>query len=246
MFGIMLFTSLLGPARAEVSQLFESGPAQVHLIELYTSEGCSSCPPAEKWLNQFTTSPDLWKRVVPVAFHVDYWDGLGWPDIFASRAFTERQYGYAAHWGNSSVYTPGIVVDGREGNSTFNPDALSGDASVNAGKLKVQILGKSVMVTFVTTQKFPRTLQCQVALLGNGIRSEIKRGENGGQTLIHDFVVLKMNTASLVATTDGMIYSATLTLPEREVPCRRALAVWVEDPAVGRPLQATGGLLSVE
>ena len=70
---------------AENSARFESGPTQVNLLELYTSEGCSSCPPAEAWLSEFSESEDLWRAVVPVSFHVDYWDNLGWKDIFSSR-----------------------------------------------------------------------------------------------------------------------------------------------------------------
>src|SRR5712692_2905929 len=75
---------------------FESGATQTTLLELFTSEGCSSCPAAEKWLSQFKTNSDLWKRIVPVAFHVDYWDNLGWPDRFAKAEFTDRQRRYAA------------------------------------------------------------------------------------------------------------------------------------------------------
>src|SRR6476660_686425 len=70
---------------------FESGDTQSMLIELFTSEGCSSCPPAEKWLSALKSNQDLWKKIVPVAFHVDYWDRLGWRDRFAKPDFTSRQ-----------------------------------------------------------------------------------------------------------------------------------------------------------
>src|SRR5438270_9390200 len=82
---------------AEVA--FRSGPAKVALVELYTSEGCSSCPPAEKWLGSLTADPGLWRQFVPVAFHVNYWDNLGWRDALATKAFTDRQYAYSAAWG---------------------------------------------------------------------------------------------------------------------------------------------------
>src|SRR5258705_5915226 len=80
----------------------ESEATQTSLIELYTSEGCSSCPPAEEWLGQLGKHPRLWRDFVPVAFHVDYWDGLGWPDRFARKQFTERQYAYSKSWGTES------------------------------------------------------------------------------------------------------------------------------------------------
>src|SRR5215207_1393013 len=95
-------------------QRFASGENRVSLLELYTSEGCSSCPPAERWLGSLRDAPGLWRDFVPVALHVNYWDKLGWPDRFASKEFTEREYAYAAKWNNSSVYTPCFVRDGSE------------------------------------------------------------------------------------------------------------------------------------
>jgi hypothetical protein len=86
-----------GKAFAETST-FQSGESATTLIELFTSEGCSSCPPADKWLSKFRSNPDLWSRVVPVAFHVDYWNNLGWMDRFSRPEFTERQRGYGAAW----------------------------------------------------------------------------------------------------------------------------------------------------
>ena len=90
------------------------------MIELYTSEGCSSCPPAEAWLSTWKSSPDLWKSVFPVAFHITYWDDLGWTDSFAQPAFTQRQRDYAARLGQDSVYTPEFVVNGREWRGWFS------------------------------------------------------------------------------------------------------------------------------
>src|SRR5689334_8314649 len=78
---------------------FTSGETQVALLELFTSEGCSSCPPAERWLGALRDAPGLWRDFVPIAFHVNYWDRLGWPDRFASREATQRQHAYAAVWG---------------------------------------------------------------------------------------------------------------------------------------------------
>src|SRR6186713_3438579 len=93
---------------------FESGKTRTHVIELFTSEGCSSCPPAEAWLSKLKDEPRLWRDFVPLAFHVDYWDRLGWRDPFAARQWTARQYDYSSRWNSSSVYTPGFVLNGRE------------------------------------------------------------------------------------------------------------------------------------
>ena len=84
------------PGSTPPATTFESGETQNSLIELFTSEGCSSCPPAEKWMSALKSRDDLWKKTVPVVFHVDYWDHLGWRDRFAKPEFTSRQQRYAA------------------------------------------------------------------------------------------------------------------------------------------------------
>src|SRR5258708_30257782 len=98
---------------------FQSEDTPATLLELFTSEGCSSCPPADAWMSKLKTNPGLWKRVVPVVFHVDYWNGLGWPDRFAPAANTARQHRYAAAWRSNSVYTPGFVLNGHERRGSF-------------------------------------------------------------------------------------------------------------------------------
>ncbi|MBV9391233.1 MAG: DUF1223 domain-containing protein, partial [Verrucomicrobia bacterium] len=104
--------------------VFESGPDKVVLVELFTSEGCSSCPPAEAWLNHLTNDARLWRKVVPVSFHVDYWDSLGWKDPLAKKQFTIRQQQYAEAWRISSVYTPGFAINGEEWKGWFDGESL--------------------------------------------------------------------------------------------------------------------------
>src|SRR5438132_8079399 len=111
---IFLAALLLGASALRAEVTLHSGPAQVALIELYTNEGCSSCPPAEKWLGELRGDAELWRRFVPVAFHVNYWDHLGWHDVLATKAYTEREYRYADTWRAPSVYTPCFVRNGQE------------------------------------------------------------------------------------------------------------------------------------
>ncbi|MFN2476505.1 MAG: DUF1223 domain-containing protein, partial [Chthoniobacterales bacterium] len=101
----LLAAAALAPASdaRAADKMFESGPNKTRLLELFTSEGCSSCPPAEAWLSQLKDDARLWHDFVPLAFHVDYWDRLGWRDPFASKAWTARQYDYSARWKNGSV-----------------------------------------------------------------------------------------------------------------------------------------------
>ena len=101
--------------QSHAASLSVKSPAtQVDLIELYTSEGCSSCPPADRWVSSLQNEPGLWRDFIPVAFHVDYWDYIGWPDRFASPAFTARQYVYAQQQSMRTVYTPGFFNNGKE------------------------------------------------------------------------------------------------------------------------------------
>ena len=86
----LLFVGLPILLSAAEPRRFTSGSNQVHLIELFSSEGCSSCPPAEQWLGGLREAPGLWRDFVPVAFHVDYWDRLGWRDRFSSPSYSER------------------------------------------------------------------------------------------------------------------------------------------------------------
>lgn len=231
---LMLLFLLAGPMVA-ASHRFSSGENRTHLIELYSSEGCSSCPPAEAWLNGLRDAPGLWRDFVPVAFHVDYWDRLGWPDRLARREYTARQQAYARQWGSNTVYTPGFVLDGvdwRKKSERLPPPASAG----KAGDLSVERGDDGVCrVKFDATGDY----EVHVALLGGGISSVVRAGENAGHTLHHDFVVLGLKTARLQ---DGAAELKLPTAPSEGLTAR-ALAVWITRPGELVPRQATGGWL---
>ena len=123
------------------SLTFQSSGKQTALIELYTSEGCSSCPPAETWLSRLKESPGLWKDFVPLAFHVDYWDYLGWGDPWASKSFSDRRRAYAKQWRSDSIYTPGFVLDGKEWRDWSGRKDGPKSAGAKAGVLTVSSSG---------------------------------------------------------------------------------------------------------
>ena len=239
---VLLFLAA-SAARADGSAI-TSGSSRIALIELYTSEGCSSCPPADHWLLGALRQTDgLWKDYVPVAFHISYWDHLGWTDRFASDAYTHRQYDYAASWSSHGVYTPCFVKDGAE----WHPDGAAPEAeSGSPGILTVSALGgNAYRVTFAPTEKAFVGLDAHVALLGGGIHSKVTAGENDGSTLTHEFVVMTMETAGLGKGADGKSYVATVHLEspsEKDVP-RLALAAWVTKSGSLEPVQAAGGWL---
>jgi len=231
-----------GSVFASEPKTFESGDTQSALIELFTSEGCSSCPPAEKWLSRLKSNQDLWKKAVPIAFHVDYWDHLGWRDRFAKPEFTSRQQRYAAAWGGDSVYTPGFVVNGKEWRDWFGGNALP-IASTKVGVLRVSVGGDGkVSATFVPEITQPRALALNVALLGNDLESDVKRGENSGRRLRHDFVVLQL--AKNEMTNQGNLWAGTVLLSSNAgIDKGTALAAWVQSGETTPPIQATGGWL---
>jgi hypothetical protein len=229
----ILLCSLLGCPLAAAPWHFASGAARTNLLELYSSEGCSSCPPAEAWMASLRDAPGLWRDFVPVTFHVAYWDRLGWKDRFASEQFTRRQYAYAAQWRSDSVYTPEFVANGEEWRG---PQSLPPPSAKPAGVLTVDCAPDGrCRVRYEGMGDF----EVSVVRLGAGIVSSVRAGENAGRILHHEFVALGVVTVPLV---DG---AAELTVPPAEVPgvTRQGLAVWLTRRGELTPVQAVGGWL---
>lgn len=214
---------------------FESGPAQVSVLELYTSEGCSSCPPAEAWLSELSADPSLWQAVVPVSFHVDYWDNLGWKDAYSSREFTLRQRFYAASWGAESVYTPGFVLNGAEWQGWGG--TVPTNAHPQAGKLTVEVRGNEVKVSYLP-EKLGGPYAVEIAPLKMNVTSHVTRGENAGRTLKHQFIALGLTRASLVRAGDGFGGQVWFSTDKAD-----ALAAWITAGDSLTPIQAAGGFL---
>ena len=210
---------------------FESGPQKTHLLELFTSEGCSSCPPAEVWLSKLKNESRLWKDFVPLAFHVDYWDHLGWRDPFASKEWTSRQYQYSALWNGNGVYTPGFVLDGRE----WQERTVPGPSSEKAGVLKLSVANNKISAEFNPAVGENKDVDLHVALLGFDLSTKVTGGENNGRDLHQDFVVLALTTKKM---SDG---KAEIHLtPESRAG---AIAAWITASNRLEPIQATGGWL---
>ena len=243
---ILTLLGLFGAATSALAEPvhFASGTSRVALIELYTSEGCSSCPPADQWLASQADKPGLWKDFVPVEFHVNYWDDLGWKDRLSTRGFTAREYAYSSAWGSSNVYTPCFVRNGAE----WRP--LWGDATPPAGPsgaLSLEVAeGGACRVAFIPAGGAGKgDYQLHVALLGGGISSKVTAGENGGRTLAHEFVVVGLAEGDLSRDASGAALRGSVALPKPIVPDakRRAVAAWVTRKGEIEPIQATGGWL---
>jgi hypothetical protein len=227
---VVLILSCAIAARAG-DLVFESGQQRAHLLELFTSEGCSSCPPAEAWLSKLKDEPRLWKDFVPLAFHVDYWDRLGWRDPFASKEWTARQYQYSASWKSESVYTPGFVLDGREWLDRRIPTS----STDQPGVLKLLIVNDKASAEFNPANGATRGVELHLAMLGFNLNTKVTAGENSGRNLRQDFVVLSLANEKML---NG----------KAEIQFKRdsragALAAWITAPYQIEPIQAVGGWL---
>lgn len=184
---------------AAVSCNASSGERRVPLLELYTSEGCDSCPPTDRWLSALPGRGHGHERVVKLAFHVDYWDYIGWRDPFAQKRFTERQRHIAARNQSRVIYTPQLVLNGRDyRRASFRDDFAERLAEIHtqkpraALKLAVQPESNDLVVRGSATlaEASERTVaQTWLALYEDRLVTDVKAGENRGKRLDHDFVV---------------------------------------------------------
>ncbi len=237
-FGLLLAGSVGAVEKLDVVSPIE----QTMLVELFTSEGCSSCPPADRWLSDLKTNGRLWSDILPLAFHVDYWDYIGWRDRFAHADFSERQRRYALEGGARSVYTPGMFQNGREWRGWWRGQDPA-QSSAKPGRLALTVNGASASVGFhAQALTAPESLLVHVAVLGMDLKTNVTAGENDGRTLAHDFVVLGVRTAPMAKS--GKRYAAELDLPIPSVSApKRAVVAWISTADSQTPLQAVGGRL---
>jgi hypothetical protein len=226
-------------SRPEAPKGTASGPAFA-VVELFTSEGCSSCPPADAALTKVAAEFAKRKqRVFALAFHVDYWDRLGWKDVYASPHYTARQRAYVVKLGLKTMYTPQMVVNGtREfvGSKTAKARAEIASAlerSVTVGLTATVAQDAGAWTVAFTTKGAPPGLRVHGALVEGGLSSVVTRGENSGLTLAHAHVVRAFATA------DGA--SGRLVLrPGGPVAAGNArVVVYAQDPSTMAVVAAT-------
>jgi hypothetical protein len=209
------------------------------VVELYTSEGCNSCPPADKWLSRLKAEPE----VVALAFHVDYWDRLGWKDRFASPAYTQRQAQTQRGSGARFSYTPQVLLDGADRPDW--PGIGSGLVARSRATAPVDVQlardGNRYTATVAPGSGAPARLAAYWAVTEQGHVTAVKAGENEGVTLAHDFVVREYKpVAAWVSKADA---AATTTLQfEPAGPADpahpRQVSLVVVNADSGRPVQA--------
>jgi hypothetical protein len=215
------------------------------VVELFTSEGCSSCPPADNLLGEIVRDADKrQQRVFGLSFHVDYWNGLGWRDPYSDTAFSRRQRQYARAFKSDQVYTPQMVVNGstefigsdRTQARKHIDSALKQPVRV-AVKLSQEPKADSTSVVFAyEVRRAARGSVLNVAVVERGLVSKVKQGENGGRTLRHENVVRTLKTGLLGESTKGTIQ---LKLPADLVRKNSSAIGYVQDPDTWAILGAT-------
>ncbi|HTT09969.1 MAG TPA: DUF1223 domain-containing protein [Burkholderiaceae bacterium] len=219
-----------------------SSPAHTQaLVELYTSQGCSSCPPADRWLSRF--DPRATAGAVPLALHVGYWDYIGWKDPYARREFNARQEWLAELNRNRTVYTPGVFLQAREmprwsEGATF--DSALRTIAAKPARAKIDLAVESVQAGAVQVnaraelagESGSANARLFVALTESGIDTPVKAGENRGVTLHNDHVTRDWSGPLALGA-----QKVALTAPAT-AGAQRAVVAFVQDLATGDVLQA--------
>lgn len=232
---LAVFTGALLAAGSALSQTCEvrSGPRPPAVVELYTSEGCSSCPPADRWLSTLKAQD----KVLALSFHVNYWNHLGWRDPFATPETTARQYKLKEALRGKYVYTPQVVLNGQDHRNWpgQGPSSLEGLPAAPAPALRLSREGNVVTAQIATASGVASDgeLAGYWAVLQDGLTSKVTRGENAGENLRHDHVVSLYQPVAPWSAAQGGI--ARLTLPAGST---QRVAFVVTNTALTRPVQA--------
>ena len=245
------------PSNAASASCEAKSPAhRTALVELYTSQGCSSCPPADRWLSALPQRFSF-DQAIPLSLHVGYWDYIGWKDPFARREFNDRQR-LLAQWNDSrSVYTPGVFVQTAESRQWPNASGMaSAIRTINTQAAAVQLSlkaqvqpGGSIAVTASSTPALANApaqvlqdLQVVLALAQSGIKTAVKAGENKGEQLTNDHVVREWSAPQAAGRAGAASSASVATVqwpwPAGAAPSQLAVVAFVQKAGGGSPLQA--------
>jgi hypothetical protein len=216
-----------------------SGAQTTAFVELYTSEGCSSCPPADRWLSSLSRRYPP-QKVVPLALHVDYWDYIGWKDPYARREFSQRQRRLSQTQRLALVYTPQVLLQGADFRRWGAPDFDRAVERINAlparAHLSLAILGGGdtlrVQVEGRADEPEP-SAAIYVAAYESGLSSRVTAGENRGRQLAHDYVALEWKGPYQLGR-----HEFALTLLPKARPADSGVAAFVQNRGTGQVLQA--------
>jgi len=205
---VLLTVAAFGPAMAG-----ETRDKPKAVLELFTSQGCSSCPPADAMLEQMSKNPDY----IALAYHVDYWDYIGWPDTYGTKANSDRQRDYAASWGSSRIFTPQMVVNGIKGVVASRKSDV--ESAIDSGSLHLPVALSSTDDMLEVAIAGDDSMEPAVVWLVSFIDRadvEITRGENEGKTVAYTQIVTGRQALGMWEPASGAHFKLPLSevLPE--------------------------------
>lgn len=222
----------------------ESGQSRVALLELYTSEGCDSCPPTDQWFSTLPQRGYTPQRVLALAFHVDYWNYLGWKDPYAQARFSARQRDASRRNQARVVYTPQLLLDGAD----YRRGLFGDDLGPRIGSGKNQVPGAQISMTVDTGGAQPRlraristaanAAQAYAAIYENNLVTEVAAGENRGKRLRHDFVVRELYGPFALTSAAPLLIDQGIRSERGWKTADLHAAVFVQDTGTGTALQA--------
>lgn len=239
--GLLAVTAAFGSPAAECTA--HSGPQRTALVELYTSEGCSSCPPADRWLSGLRGAGIGPDAAIPLAFHVDYWNKLGWPDRFSQAGYSDRQRLASRRNGLDFVYTPQFIVDGKDFRLGTGYEALKQPRDRARASIALAVSADASRLTLVATSGLAagdrsRLPELFVALTEDGLSTQVAAGENMGRQLRHDAVVRALLEPTRLVPEEPAKLERSLTLERDWNPGHLTVVAFVQDRATGEVLQA--------
>jgi hypothetical protein len=221
---------------------------RVTLLELYTSEGCDSCPPADRWLSAIAGRGFDANKVVPLAFHVDYWNQLGWNDRFSDARFSERQRAIAERQRSGVIYTPQFVVDGRDWRPAQRDESLTAVLATITGQparaqIRAQVARETQALLVRGEVSVPEAAdrdaaEVWIALFENGLSTDVRAGENGGKTLHHDYVVREIVGPLRMSSAGTLRLERRLRFRPTYQPEQTGVAIFLQRRDSGEILQA--------
>lgn len=247
---LFVFPALIASAETPACEA-KSQPHRVALLELYTSEGCSSCPPADDWLSGLANNGIDAGKLVPLSLHVDYWNYIGWRDPYSSAQYTARQREAGQRNRLRSIYTPQMVLNGQDYRGWRRQDIVSSLKDLNAMPAAANLSmswseqqsasDNSLSITMHAELNPPHTASQPVVNLvvfENNLVSHVNAGENDGRTLKHDYVVRRLFSYPFATGRAGFTRQLSLPMNKDWNRDRLGLALFVQDNQSGEILQA--------
>lgn len=219
-----------------------SGPMRTSLLELFTSEGCSSCPPADRWLSGLLSQAGNRQRLAPLAFHVDYWNRLGWADRFSKPAYSARQRWIADVNHARTIYTPQFVLDGRDARPMQSGLPVARNEPEAAAEIRLELAppaGGRMKVRGEARMRIPKeAAQVFLALYENNLTTRIEAGENAGRLLRHDYVVRELLGPFRLPASGVLSFQHAFSLSHDWKSNDLGVSVFVQNMSTGEVYQA--------